>query len=138
MTGGAGSGGNAALLTADLRRRLPSLYATEGQADPKVQARFFTPWSDWTWYAIEFDGEELFFGLVDGFEAELGYFSLSELEALRGPGGIVIERDLHFEPAKLSTVKAGLDVKGFHKAVPFRPNVPDRPAKLPPGEGRSR
>ena len=123
------------LLTAELRRRFPSLYSTEGIADPKVQCRFFTPWSDWTWYPIEFDGEDLFFGLVEGFESELGYFSLREMQEVTGPGGLKIERDLHFKPVKLSTVKAGLDPKGFHKELPFRPNVP---SQVPPREGRSR
>ena len=38
---------------------------------------------NWTWtiYEAEFSGDEiLFFGLVDGFESELGYFTLSDLE----------------------------------------------------------
>ena len=30
----------------------------------------------------------------EGFEKELGYFSLSELESVRGPYGVGIERDL--------------------------------------------
>jgi Protein of unknown function (DUF2958) len=38
----------------------------------------------WTWYVIEFDGEDPFFGLVDWFERELGYFSLRELQRTRG------------------------------------------------------
>jgi hypothetical protein len=49
-----------------------------------------------TWYATEFDGEDLFFGLVDGLEKEFGYFSLSELESVDGPFGVGIERDLYF------------------------------------------
>ena len=36
-----------------------------------------------------------FFGLVDGLEAELGYFWLSELTGVRGPLGLPIERDLY-------------------------------------------
>ena len=87
------------LLTQEIRRRLPRLYATEDDKDPIVQVKFFSPWTNWTWYATEFDGENIFFGLVEGFETEWGYFSLSELEAARGPGGVpIIERDLHFEP----------------------------------------
>ena len=43
-----------------------------------VHVKFFTPWTSWTWYGIEFDGEDLCFGLVDGHEEELGYFSLSD------------------------------------------------------------
>jgi hypothetical protein len=50
----------------------------------------------------EFDGQDLLFGLVVGFEIELGYWSLSELEAARGPWGLPIERDLWFEPTPLS------------------------------------
>ncbi len=98
-----------ALLTAELRRRLPLLYATEEKTDPTVQAKFFTPWTNWTWYAIEFDGEDVFFGLVDGHELEMGYFSLSELESIRGPGGLKIERDRHFEPAPLSKVRQSIE-----------------------------
>lgn len=90
------------LLTEELRRALPALYSTENNIDPLAVAKFFTPWSNWTWYATEFDGEDTFFGLVHGFERELGYFSLSELESITGPAGLGIERDLHFKPTPLS------------------------------------
>ncbi len=75
---------------------------TEGEADPLVRVKFFYPDFSWTWYAIEFDGDDLFFGLVDGFERELGYFRLSELLANRGKMGMEIERDLFFSPTPLS------------------------------------
>jgi hypothetical protein len=52
--------------------------------------------------ASEFDGEDIFFGLVDGFELELGYFSLKELKEVAGPLGLPIERDIHFEPKTLN------------------------------------
>jgi hypothetical protein len=42
------------------------------------------PDGQWTWYAIEFDGEDLCFGYVIGFDAELGYFRLSGLMTVRG------------------------------------------------------
>ncbi len=64
-------------------------------------ARLFIPDSDWVWYITEFDGQDTLFGLVIGHERELGYFSLSELEAVRGPLGLPIERDLHFTPTPL-------------------------------------
>lgn len=92
------------LLTKELRRTLPALYATENDSDPIVRVKFFTPWTSWTWYATEFDGEDIFFGLVQGFEKEWGYFSLRELQELRGPAGLRIERDLYFEPAPVSQV----------------------------------
>ena len=94
------------LLPASVRATLPPLYGQEETPDPVVYARFFTPDSNWTWLATEFDPEEgRFFGLVDGFEAELGYFLLEELETSRGPLGLPIERDLHFTPAPLSTLR---------------------------------
>jgi hypothetical protein len=93
------------LLTKELREQLPLLYAQEHEADPLVICKFFTPDSSWTWYALEFDGADIFFGLVVGFEQELGYFSLSELQHARGPLGLPVERDLHFHPTRLSVVR---------------------------------
>jgi hypothetical protein len=86
------------LLTAELRSTLPPLYGQERNPDPMVYAKFFTPDSSWTWYATEGseeDGDFIFFGLVFGSFEELGYFSVKELEATRGPLGLAIERDLH-------------------------------------------
>ncbi len=94
------------LLTAELREKIPQIRSQENEDNPMVQAKFFTPWSSWTWYVIEFDGEDDFFGYVDGHEAELGYFSLKELEEIQGPFGLGIERDIWFKPAPLSTIKA--------------------------------
>ena len=84
------------ILTQEVLAKLPKLYETENQADPIVQVKFFFPDFHWTWYAIEFDGDDTFFGLVSGDEDELGYFSLSELEANRGALGLPIERDFIF------------------------------------------
>ena len=85
------------LLTAEIRRDLATLGSTEALGmDAPIIVKFFTPTSNWTWYATEFDGEDMFFGLVHGFEKEFGYFSLSELESVHGPYGVGIERDLYF------------------------------------------
>jgi hypothetical protein len=92
------------LLPTSIRSELPPLGATEEERDPLVRAKFFYPDFSWTWYAIEFDGDDLFFGLVDGFERELGYFRLSELMANRGKFGMEIECDLFFTPCRLSTL----------------------------------
>lgn len=51
--------------------------------DALAQVKFFTPDSNWTWYASEFDGQDIFFGLVAGQEMELGYFSPAELKESR-------------------------------------------------------
>ncbi len=64
--------------------------------DVKIIAKFFHPFSSWTWYATEFDPiEKLFFGIVRGHEIEWGYFSLDELSTLI-VRGLPIERDRHF------------------------------------------
>lgn len=88
------------LLTEELRATLPPLYGQEGNKNPIVHAKFFTPDSNWTWFVTEGGQEEeefIFFGYVIGFEKEWGYFALSELESVRGPLGLAIERDLYFE-----------------------------------------
>ena len=89
------------LLTKELRRQLPPLRSTDGQRDALAVVKFFTPDSSWTWYASEFDGEDTFFGLVDGLELEFGYFSLRELQSVRGHLGLPIERDLWFTPTPI-------------------------------------
>ncbi|HEY59192.1 MAG TPA: DUF2958 domain-containing protein [Anaerolineae bacterium] len=90
------------LLNKESQEKLPELYSGEELGlDALAQVKFFTPDSNWTWYASEFDGKDLFFGLVIGFDIEIGYFSLSEMQAVRGPWGLPIERDLYFEPTIL-------------------------------------
>lgn len=91
------------LLTQELRRKLPPLHSQEHVEDPVAIVKFFHPLSGWTWYATEFDGEDVFFGLIIGYEREPGYFSLSELEGIGRDGKTLpIERDLYWEPKPLS------------------------------------
>ena len=91
------------LLPDDVAATLPALYATQHEADPIARVKFFTPDSSWTWYATEFDPVgRLCFGLVHGHEREFGYFSLDELESVKGPLGLPIERDLSWQPKPVS------------------------------------
>ncbi|MBW7884702.1 MAG: DUF2958 domain-containing protein [Caldilineaceae bacterium] len=94
------------LLTKALRAQLPALGATTHDRDPMVICKFFYPDFHWTWFGIEFDGEDLFYGFVHGDFPELGYFRLSELEQNRGKLGMAIERDRLFKPCPLSTLQA--------------------------------
>jgi hypothetical protein len=73
----------------------------------KVIAKFFHPFSTWKWYATEYDPKTReFFGLVRGFEEELGPFSLDELESVK-VHGLGIERDLYWDSnATLADVQA--------------------------------
>jgi Protein of unknown function (DUF2958) len=96
------------LLLSELRAQLPPLYATEHDKDPIVQCKFFTPWSHWTWLITGYDGEDTLFGWVYGDVAEWGYSSLSELETVRGPFGLQVERDLYFKPCRMSLAQEQL------------------------------
>ena len=93
------------LITKQLAKDLPPLGATEADKDPLVRAKFFYPDFSWRWYAIEYDGEDLFFGYVEGDFPELGYFSLSELKGNHGKLGMAIERDRYFQPRRLSQIR---------------------------------
>lgn len=103
------------LLPDELRRSVPSLYSCEGQKDPTVVIKYFSPFSSWTWYVIEGSPEEddfVFFGFVVGFEGEWGYFTLSQLEEVKGPHGLGIERDLHFTPKPISQIPEIASTRG--------------------------
>ena len=91
------------LLTKEIATRLPPLGSQDGLGyDAVAHLKLFTPDSSWTWYATEYDPDQrLFFGLVLGMEQELGYFSLTELEVVRGPLGLPIERVRWFKPTPL-------------------------------------
>src|SRR5215210_1400700 len=96
------------LLTDELRQELPPLYAQKNDNDPIVYVKFFTPDSNWTWYATEGEQQDddfIFFGYVIGQESEWGYFSLNELSAARRPLRLPIERDLYFSPKRVSEIK---------------------------------
>ena len=91
------------LLPDDIAKLLPPLYATENIDDPVAHVKLFTPDSSWSWFLTEFDPvQRLCFGFVIGLDQELGYFSLDELEAVRGPLGLPIERDLYWQPRPIS------------------------------------
>ena len=93
------------LLTEEIRKKLPLIGAQDQETDPTVYVKFFCPWSHWTWFGYEYDGEDIFFGFVKGDFDEFGTFSLSELESIQGPMGLGIERDIHFTPKPLSQCK---------------------------------
>ena len=101
------------LLTKEIRNQLPPLYGQDGKGGKAiVHLKLFTPDSSFTWLITEGspiieDGVEVdfqFFGLVEGHCKELGYVNLSQLEGVKGPLGLPIERDLHWEPKTLEEI----------------------------------
>lgn len=102
------------LLTQEVLKKLPPLYATEDLPDDQKMAvvKYFGPTNSASWYVFEGEEQEdsdfLFFGYVCGLGFdELGYFSLRELESVRLPFGLGIERDMHFRPVSFAALLAG-------------------------------
>lgn len=95
------------LLTKEIEKKLIS--NNEDAEDPICIAKFFNPTGIGRWFAINYyPDEKKFFGYVSLFgdyNDELGYFSLDELEEFKGKFGLGIERDLSFQPTKLSEIK---------------------------------
>lgn len=76
------------------------LASRDERFDPRPVVKFFNPVGAATWLASEIDEDgDTLFGLADlGFGCpELGCFSLREIEAVRLPFGLAIERDQHFD-----------------------------------------
>lgn len=89
------------LITDEQRQQLLANGADENpDRDPLPVVKLFTPDANATWLLTELmpAQPDIAFGLCDlgiGFP-ELGYVSIAELEELRGPLSMPIERDIHF------------------------------------------
>jgi hypothetical protein len=98
------------LLTKAIEERFAKL-GKQDVPDPIVVCKFFNPSGAGTWHATSYDPkmDEFFgwvtMGAINDQDAELGYFSHTELREYKGRFGLGIERDLHFEERKLSEVK---------------------------------
>ncbi|MGX9182129.1 DUF2958 domain-containing protein [Mesorhizobium sp. BHbdii] len=88
------------LITDELRSRLLANGAADAETDHVPVVELFNPAGAATWLLTELDADgDALFGLCDlgfGFP-ELGSVSLAELQIVKGPLGLGIERDLHFE-----------------------------------------
>jgi len=120
---------------------VPPPYASEKQVDPLAVIKLFTPDNRWTWYIMEYDGQDIAFGLVAGFETEFGDFSLQEIASARGPLGVQPERDLWFCPTPVTQLPEYREkwgdngpFRGGGGAAPTPTPEPDEPPPpaLPP------
>ena len=99
------------LVTKEIQKRLAKypLYSQEGKGkDAVAVCKFFLCQGAWTWYVLEADNEcETAFGVVinGAGEGDYGYFSIPELQSVRTKWGLGVERDLYFDPTKLSDIK---------------------------------
>lgn len=83
---------------------MPKSYDTDGQGNDAVAyLHYFT--GSWDWYITEKDvdsdgqGQIQAFGIVDGYECEMGYISIKEITRAGA------ELDLHWTPRTLRQIK---------------------------------
>ena len=98
------------LMTKEVGDTIPALYANENVRDYDTvlaPAKLFSPYGNWTWFITEWDAETgTCFGLVEGFEVELGYFDLTELSEATVFGGVpAVERDLYWHPKTIGDIR---------------------------------
>lgn len=92
--------------------RVQAQRAEEGRADADFLpvVKLFTPDAICTWLLTELDPEnpDMAFGLCDlGMGCpELGSLRISEIESVRGPLGLAVERDRYFAPTSTLSVYA--------------------------------
>jgi hypothetical protein len=89
-------------LIANCQAQIVRMDDHQPDIDFKPVVKLFTPDAQCTWLLTELGLDDIAFGLCDlGMGTpELGYVSMHELRDLRGPLGLPIERDLHFEADK--------------------------------------
>nr|WP_278434373.1 DUF2958 domain-containing protein [Brucella anthropi] len=106
------------LLTRELKAHLRhnADISERSETDHKPVVKLFTPDAQATWLITELAADEdTLFGLCDlgHGSPELGYASLSEISAIRGPMRLLVERDRHFRADKpLSQYASDARAKG--------------------------
>lgn len=92
------------LLPKEIADQIPKMGETDSK-EMTFYVKFFSPYTGWTWYAAEWDGKDIMFGYVEGFDNEWGTFSLSELESWEVmPGVKGVERDKFFKPTPATEI----------------------------------
>ena len=94
------------LITKEISKMAIKQYPLGSDMSQMVVGKFFDPTGSWTWYLMNQDPDDpdYLWGIVKGFEVEMGSFSLSELQSVKGIFGLGIERDKYFTPKKAEDV----------------------------------
>lgn len=102
--------------------QIPALYETESTElqDKKIYLHFFLGGCDW--YIAEFNGKNTFWGFVimngDLLNAEWGYFTLSELQAINVHGvEIDCELEEHWQIRSASQVDKICQAQGWNLPI---------------------
>jgi hypothetical protein len=87
------------LITESIRVKL----VKAGYANIKPICKLFTPWGSATWLITSIDQDDILYGWADlgmGCVEHGGIATIEELEAIRGPFQMKIERDLYWTPSE--------------------------------------
>ena len=87
------------LLTKELLKKLPNIGDNEKNNKEHIAHVKLFGGSCFSWFISEYNPDtKMCFGLVEGLETELGFFSLTELESIKFPPlNLPIERDICFD-----------------------------------------
>ncbi len=91
---------NSNLFTNAIEQELQKQFPMGSSLEQQVVVKIFNPFGSWTWYIMNQDphNPDYLWGIVNGFEVEMGSISKSELEGLRVPPfNMPLERDLYFK-----------------------------------------
>ncbi len=102
------------LLTESIKRAAENQYEKQGDMKQDVVAKFFNPCGSGTWYLMNKDPNDGYcWGIVNMHAVEVGSFDINELQNLKLPFGLGIERDLSFKPQPANEIFDKLN-KGEH------------------------
>ena len=104
------------LITKEIEEKLLNspIGSTDGKGkDAEVIVKYFNPIGSGTWLITEGerqpDGDWLLFGYCNIFDWEWGYVLLSELQNVRLPLGLTLERDLYSKGTVKELCDEGID-----------------------------
>ena len=101
-------------MTKEIQKQAEKQYPLGADMEQKVVAKYLNPAGKGTWYLMNTEPESDYaWGIVNLFDIEMGSFTISELENIKLPFGLKIERDLYFEPMKAKDVCDALN-RGEH------------------------
>ena len=104
-------------LIANCQAQIVRMDNQQPDIDFKPVVKLFTPDAQCTWLLTELGNDDIAFGLCDlGLGTpEIGFVCMSEIRELRGPLGLLVERDLHFDADK--TLSAYADEARVHGRI---------------------
>ena len=88
-------------MTKEIQKKAEKQYDLGSDMEQMVVAKFFDARGSWKWFLMNKGKDDDYcWGIVKGFEVEMGSFSMEELKSMQPR----IQRDLYFEPMKAKDV----------------------------------